>query len=73
VPAAGRHFTTAKKIIEQNGCARLNRGLSCAPRFNDHWKTPLNAHSVATAKLLPCLRMDVLARAFGKEDQLTTA
>jgi len=33
----------------------------------------LNAHSVATAKLLPCLRMDVLARAFGKEVQLTTA
>jgi len=33
----------------------------------------LNAHSVATTKLLPCLRMDVLARAFGKEDQLTTA
>ncbi|CRD47139.1 conserved hypothetical protein [Stenotrophomonas thermophila] len=33
----------------------------------------MNAHSVATATLLPCLRMDRLARAFGKEDQLTTA
>jgi len=73
VPVAGRHRAVKKKIIEQNGCARLNRGLSCAPRFNDHWKLPLNAHSVAIAKLLPCLRMDVLARAFGKEPQLTTA
>jgi len=33
----------------------------------------LNAHSFAIAKLLPCLRMDRPARAFGKEDQLTTA
>jgi len=33
----------------------------------------LNAHSVAIAKLLPCLRMDRPACAFGKEDQLTTA
>ncbi|MCU1048786.1 hypothetical protein JAK48_19800 [Stenotrophomonas maltophilia] len=73
MPVAGRHRAVKKKIIEQNGCARLNRGLSCAPRFNDHWKLPLNAHSVAIAKLLPCLRMDVLARAFGKEPQLTTA
>ncbi|MBN7837004.1 hypothetical protein J0L40_04365 [Stenotrophomonas maltophilia] len=73
MPVAGRHRAAKKKIIEQNGCARLNRGLSCAPRFNDHWKLPLNAHSVAIAKLLPCLRMDVLARAFGKEPQLTTA
>ncbi|HDS0949279.1 TPA: hypothetical protein QDZ34_003055 [Stenotrophomonas maltophilia] len=73
MPAAGRHFAVTKKIIEQNGCARLNRGLSCAPRSNNHWKLPLNAHFVATAKLLPCLRMDVPARAFGKEDQLTTA
>ncbi|MBH1528633.1 hypothetical protein I5T99_06200 [Stenotrophomonas maltophilia] len=73
MPAAGRHRTMPKKIIEQNGCARVNRGLSCAPRFNNHWKLPLNAHSVATAKLLPCLRMDGPARAFGKEDQLTTA
>jgi len=73
VPVAGRHRAVKKKIIEQNGCARLNRGLSCAPRFNNHWKLPLNAHSVAIAKLLPCLRMDVLARAFGREAQLTTA
>lgn len=33
----------------------------------------MNAHSVAIAKLLPCLRMDGLARAFGKEVQLKTA
>lgn len=33
----------------------------------------MNAHFVAIAKLLPCLRMDVLARAFGKEPQLTMA
>ncbi|MCU1038175.1 hypothetical protein JAK72_08240 [Stenotrophomonas maltophilia] len=73
MPVAGRHRAVKKEIIEQNGCARLNRGLSCAPRFNTHGKLPLNAHSVAIAKLLPCLRMDRPARAFGKEDQLTTA
>jgi hypothetical protein len=40
--------------------------------FQQPLETSLNAHSVAIAKLLPCLRMDGW-RAFGKEDQLTTA
>jgi hypothetical protein len=34
---------------------------------------PLNAHFSAIATLLPCLRMDVLARASGKEALPTTA